>query len=125
MVPGAEFEAARGEDLLDWNDDDDANEYAEDLLDVILDVSDETGGKVCLLVQQLPQQGDQDQAQGLAERLVREHSDCLRDKYIVRQIVKVVEQSLVQKLEDHLEDVPDCCFFETDASCLRFEVGFR
>ena len=125
MVPGAEFEAARGEDLLDWNDDDDANEYGEDLLDVILDVSDETGGKVCLLVQQLPQQGDQDQAQGLAERLVREHSDCLRDKYIVRQIVEVVKQSLVQELEDHLENVPDCCFFETDASCLRFEVGFR
>ena len=125
MVPGAEFEAARGEDLLDWDDDDDAIEYGEDLLDVVLNVSDETGREVCLLVQQLPQQGDQDQAQGLAERLVREHSDCLRDKYIVRQIVEVVEQSLVQKLEDHLEDVPDCCFFETDASCLRFEVGFR
>ena len=97
----------------------------EDLLNVVLNVPNETGRKVCLLVQQLPQQGDQDQAQGLAERLVREHSDCLRDKYIVRQIVEVVEQSLVQELENHLEDVPDCCFFETDASCLRFEVGFR
>ena len=109
MVSWAELQAARGEDLLD----------------VVLDVSDEAGRQVCLLVKQLPQQGDQNQAQGLAEWLVRENSNSLRDVDVVGQVVQVVQQGLVQELEDHLEDVPDCCFFEADASCLRFEVGFR
>ena len=108
MVSWAELQAARGEDLLD----------------VVLDVSDEAGRQVCLLVKQLPQQGDQNQAQGLAEWLVRENSNSLRDVDVVGQVVQVVQQGLVQELEDHLEDVPDRCLLETNSTILWFEVGF-
>ena len=109
MVPGAELEAAR----------------CEDLLDVVLDVSDEAGRQLRLLVKQLSQQGYQHQAQGLAERLVREDAYCLRDKDVVRKVIQVVQQGLVQELEDHLEDVTDRCLLETNSTILWFEVGFE
>ena len=76
-------------------------------------------------MKQLPQQGDQDQAQGLAERLVREDSDCLRYVDVVRKVVQVVQQGLVQELEDHLEDVPDGGLLEAHTAILRFEVCLR
>ena len=109
MVPGAELQAARSENLFD----------------VVLDVSDEAGGQVGLLVKQLSQQGYQDQAQGLAERLVWEDANCLRDIDVVRKVIQVIQQGLVQEFEDHLEDVPDCGLLEAHTTFLRFEVCFR
>ena len=109
MVPGAELEAAR----------------CEDLLDIVLDVSDEAGRQLRLLVKQLSQQGYQHQAQGLTERLVREDAYCLRDKDVVRKVVQVIQQGLVQELEDHLEDVSDGGLLEAHTAILCFEVGFR
>ena len=90
-----------------------------------MDISDEAGRQVRLLVKQLPQQRYQDKAKGLAERLVREDPDCLRDIDVVRQVVQVVQQGLLQQLEDHLEDVPDGGLLEAHAAILCFEVGFR
>ena len=109
MVPGAELQAAR----------------CEDLLDVVLDVSDEAGRQIGLLVKQLSQQGYQDQAQGLAERLVREDANCLRDIDVVRKVVQVIQQGLVQELEDHLEDVSDGSLLEGHTTILCLEVCFR
>ena len=109
VVPGAELEAAR----------------CEDLLDIVLDVSDEAGRQLRLLVKQLSQQGYQHQAQGLAERLVWEDAYCLRDKDVVRKVVQVIQQGLVQELEDHLEDVSDGGLLEAHTAILCFEVGFR
>ena len=72
-----------------------------------LDVCDEDPRQQGLGVDQLPQERDQDQGEGLGEGLVGEDLDTLGDEDIIGETVQELQQVPGQELVlNHLEDLP-------------------
>lgn len=76
----------------------------KEVLDEAMDLLDVLGREVLAVLDQLPEHGDHDQVEGLAEGLVGEGAEAARHEHVQGQLVQEVQQLRVQNQANQIVD---------------------